>query len=92
MNAVSALLLAVASSAVLALQSSQPSSIGPETVTVVSGSRMLRGLIWRPAGEGPFPAILFNHGRYGYNGCRGFIPSNCDPAVPQKILTLDTDR
>jgi acetamidase/formamidase len=26
---------------------------------------------------------------YGYNGCRGFIPSNCDPAVPQKILTLD---
>jgi acetamidase/formamidase len=27
---------------------------------------------------------------YGYNGCRGFIPSNCDPAVPQKILTLDT--
>jgi acetamidase/formamidase/dienelactone hydrolase len=64
MNAVSALLLAVASSAVLALQSSQPSSIGPETVTVVSGSRMLRGLIWRPAGEGPFPAILFNHGSY----------------------------
>jgi acetamidase/formamidase/dienelactone hydrolase len=27
---------------------------------------------------------------YGYNGCRGFIPSNCDPSVPQRILTLDT--
>jgi acetamidase/formamidase len=26
---------------------------------------------------------------YGYNGCAGFIPSNCDRAVPQKILTLD---
>jgi acetamidase/formamidase len=26
---------------------------------------------------------------YGYNGCSGFIPSNCDPAVPQKILKLD---
>jgi acetamidase/formamidase len=26
---------------------------------------------------------------YGYNGCSGFIPSNCDPSVPQKLLTLD---
>jgi acetamidase/formamidase len=26
---------------------------------------------------------------YGYNGCSGFIPSNCDRAVPQKILALD---
>jgi len=27
---------------------------------------------------------------YGYNGCRGFIPTNCDASVPQTILTLDT--
>jgi acetamidase/formamidase len=27
---------------------------------------------------------------YGYNGCSGFIPSNCDRAVPLKILALDT--
>ena len=27
---------------------------------------------------------------YGYNGCSGFIPANCDPSVPQKILRLDT--
>ena len=27
---------------------------------------------------------------YAYNGCSGFIPSNCDPAVLQKILKLDT--
>jgi acetamidase/formamidase len=26
---------------------------------------------------------------YGYNGCSGFIPSNCDRSVGQKILTLD---
>jgi acetamidase/formamidase len=27
---------------------------------------------------------------YGYNGCNGFIPSNCDQAVRQKILKIDT--
>jgi acetamidase/formamidase len=26
---------------------------------------------------------------YGYNGCNGFIASNCDRSVPQKILKLD---
>ena len=26
---------------------------------------------------------------YGYNGCSGFIPSNCDRAVPTKIFHLD---
>src|ERR1043166_5642123 len=26
---------------------------------------------------------------YGYNGCSGFIPENCDRTVRQKILTLD---
>ncbi len=26
---------------------------------------------------------------YGYNGCSGFIPSNCDRAVGMKILVLD---
>ena len=27
---------------------------------------------------------------YGYNGCNGFIPSNCDRTVRQKILKIDT--
>jgi len=27
---------------------------------------------------------------YGYNGCNGFIPSNCDRTVRQKILKLDS--
>jgi pimeloyl-ACP methyl ester carboxylesterase len=35
---------------------------GPDTVTVHSGSLSLRGLLWRPAGEGHAPVVLFNHG------------------------------
>ena len=27
---------------------------------------------------------------YGYNGCSGFIPSNCDRSVSQKIFKLDS--
>ena len=34
----------------------------PETVLVQSGALTLHGLLWRPNGRGPFPAILFNHG------------------------------
>lgn len=26
---------------------------------------------------------------YGYNGCNGFLPDNCDKALPAKIITLD---
>jgi carboxymethylenebutenolidase len=34
----------------------------PDTVVVHSGELTLHALLWRPAGAGPFPAILFNHG------------------------------
>jgi dienelactone hydrolase len=34
----------------------------PDTVIVESGPLKLRGLLWRPVGRGPFPAVLFNHG------------------------------
>jgi carboxymethylenebutenolidase len=34
----------------------------PQTVTVPSGKLRLTGLLWKPAGPGPFPAILFAHG------------------------------
>lgn len=37
----------------------------PDTVAVKSGSLLLRALLWRPRGPGPFPAVLFNHGSYG---------------------------
>lgn len=30
---------------------------------------------------------------YGYNGCKGFLPENCDPGAPPfKVLTLDRTR
>jgi len=34
----------------------------PDTVIVESGGLKLRALLWRPAGSGPFPAVLFSHG------------------------------
>ena len=34
----------------------------PDTITVRSGALTLRALLWRPAGAGPFPAVLYNHG------------------------------
>ena len=37
-------------------------SAGPESVTVQDGGLHLRGLLWRPAGQGPFAAVVFNHG------------------------------
>ena len=34
----------------------------PDTVVIQNGALRLRALLWRPAGRGPFPAVLFNHG------------------------------
>ncbi|MGZ6071792.1 MAG: alpha/beta hydrolase family protein [Myxococcaceae bacterium] len=36
-----------------------------ERVEFASGSLRLHGLLWRPAGGGPFPAVLFSHGSGG---------------------------
>jgi carboxymethylenebutenolidase len=33
-----------------------------EVVTFASGARTLHGVVHRPAGAGPFPALLYNHG------------------------------
>jgi dienelactone hydrolase len=37
-------------------------SAGPETVVVHDGLITLHGLLWRPQGRGPFPAVLLSHG------------------------------
>ena len=37
----------------------------PDTVTIESGKLTLKGLLWHPAGAGPFPTIIFCHGSYG---------------------------
>jgi dipeptidyl aminopeptidase/acylaminoacyl peptidase len=38
------------------------STAPPETVTFPSGKVTLGGVLYRPEGKGPFPAILYNHG------------------------------
>lgn len=42
-----------------AVQSPSPAS---ETVAFDSGGRTLHGLLYKPAGPGPFPTVLYNHG------------------------------
>ena len=37
----------------------------PDTVTIPSGNLRLKAFLWKPAGAGPFPAVLFNHGSGG---------------------------
>lgn len=49
---------------VSALSQSPPSMV-PQTVEFPSGKLHLKGYLWRPAGAGPFPAVLFNHGSGG---------------------------
>ena len=34
----------------------------PDEVTFPSGKLMLRGFLYKPDGNGPFPAVLYNHG------------------------------
>lgn len=38
------------------------SSVAAERVVVPSGTLRLTGLLWKPAGSRPVPAVLFNHG------------------------------
>jgi dienelactone hydrolase len=42
----------------------------PALVTFPSGSLMLHGFLYRPAGGGPFPAMVFNHGSEALPGDR----------------------
>jgi carboxymethylenebutenolidase len=47
-----------------ALGESTPSMV-PQTVEFASGKLHLKAYFWKPAGSGPFPAVLFNHGSGG---------------------------
>lgn len=42
--------------------SAASADLSPQLVTYGSGSLTLHGFLYRPAGPGPFPAIVFNHG------------------------------
>ncbi len=46
---------------VLLIAARNAGSQEPELIVVRSGDASLRALLWRPAGAGPFPAVL-NHG------------------------------
>lgn len=46
----------------LPIQARGQTSNAPDTVVVHNGSLTLRGLLWKPGGAGPFPAVLYNHG------------------------------
>ena len=58
--ALAAILLAFFSSAMSGYQGT--SATASETVTFNNGDLVLHGLLYRPAGRGPFPVVLFNHG------------------------------
>lgn len=40
-------------------------SNSPQIVEIPSGHLRLKAFLWKPAGAGPFPAVLFNHGSGG---------------------------
>src|SRR5215831_17439651 len=46
----------------LLLKATVLSAAEPEEVTFPSGKLVLHGFLYRPLGNGPFPAILYNHG------------------------------
>jgi len=41
---------------------SEPPSAVSEIVTINAGGRTLHGVLYRPVGPGPYPAVLYNHG------------------------------
>ncbi len=55
-------LVGAALAVVLARPAAAQAVRGPDTVLVRSGGLRLKALLWRPAGAGPFPAVLFLHG------------------------------
>jgi carboxymethylenebutenolidase len=57
--AISCLLLALLASA--ATGQSSP-TIAPQIVQISSSNLHLKAFFWKPAGAGPFPAVLFSHG------------------------------
>lgn len=53
-----------------ALSASVQPSLQPQEVTFPSGGLTLHGFLWKPEGNGPFPAVLWNHGSEKLPGWR----------------------
>jgi carboxymethylenebutenolidase len=47
----------------VAASGQSPLTIAPQTVEIANGRLRLKAYLWKPAGLGPFPAVVFNHGR-----------------------------
>jgi dienelactone hydrolase len=43
-------------------QSTWGQTTRPELIAFKSGDLELKGFVWKPSGDGPFPALLWNHG------------------------------
>jgi dienelactone hydrolase len=54
------ILLLVAGSKIASAQ--DKGSPNPAEITFTSGNLVLRGFLYKPQGQGPFPAVLWNHG------------------------------
>jgi dienelactone hydrolase len=72
---------ALALGATLAVRAADPAPRAPDTVVVPSGTLKLQGLLFRPAGRGPFPAVLFNHGSGHARGSSGARPDQRHPEL-----------
>jgi len=46
-------------------KSSGPGAVSEEVVSYPAGKDSLRGLLYRPTGQGPFPAVVVIHGDFG---------------------------
>jgi carboxymethylenebutenolidase len=55
-------LTALAAALLPVLVNAQPATVVLQTVSFDSGTVHLHGRIYKPAGSGPFPAVLYNHG------------------------------
>src|SRR5215470_383618 len=62
MKTIIVLALALQLSAVALAQTVSTPPIDPQILEVRSDQLYLKGFFWKPAGAGPFPAVLFNHG------------------------------
>src|SRR5436190_4489892 len=48
--------------AIVVLTTPLSTAASPDTVAFQSGTITLQGLLYKPSGPGPFPAVLYNHG------------------------------
>ena len=61
MRGIACCILAVVLSDMATATQGEPTT--PQTVDIPSGKLRLKAYLWTPSGSGPFPAVLFNHGR-----------------------------